>query len=83
LSRDSRNGFDLKPPAEARKEGKTMVEKSGKPKINKLSKWKSLENWRLKEAARANAKANAKNPQPRQQKSVRVYKKQDQSSRGN
>jgi hypothetical protein len=56
-----------------------MVEKFGKPKTKKLSKRKSLENWRLKEAARAKAKAIVKNPQSRQQKSVRVYKKQDQS----
>jgi hypothetical protein len=57
-----------------------MAEKLGKPKTKKLSKKKSLDNWRLKEAARAKAKAIANNnPQPRQQKPVRVYKKQDQS----
>jgi hypothetical protein len=76
---DSKIGSEISPPAEARKDIKTMVEKFGKPKTKKLSKRKSLENWRLKEAARAKAKAIANNPQSRQQKSVRVYKKQDQS----
>jgi hypothetical protein len=56
-----------------------MAEKLGKPKTKKLSKKKSLDNWRLKEAARAKAKALANDPQSRPEKSIRVYKKQGQS----
>jgi hypothetical protein len=56
-----------------------VAEKFGKPKIKKLSKRESLDNWRRKEAARAKAKAIVKNSQSRPQKSVRVYKKKNQS----
>jgi hypothetical protein len=46
-------------------ERKKMAEKFGKPKIKKLSKRESLDNWRRKEAARAKAKAIANKPQSR------------------
>jgi hypothetical protein len=76
---DCKNGSKIYPPVEARKEIKIMAEKIGKPKIKKLSKRESLKNWRRKEAARAKAKALASSPQSRQKKSVRVYKKKNQS----
>jgi hypothetical protein len=56
-----------------------MARKISKTKTKGLSKRKSLDNWRLKEAARAKAKESANNSRSRSQKSTRVYKKQDKS----